>query len=69
MRFDIKYAYFNFLQLLPHPILCNPASSEKLGLESQHNSSIHNSEDESSMDDVTASANGNLVHHPYTAEK
>lgn len=69
MRFDIKYAYFNFLQSLPHSMLCDPASSGKLGLESQHNSSICNSEDESSMGDVTASANDNLVHHPDTAEK
>ncbi|KAH0642776.1 hypothetical protein KY289_033750 [Solanum tuberosum] len=69
MRFDIKYAYFNFLQSLPHSMLCDPASSGKLGLELQYNSSICNSEDESSMGDVTASANDNLVHHPDTAEK
>ncbi|KAG5592353.1 hypothetical protein H5410_042867 [Solanum commersonii] len=43
-------------------MLCDSASSGKLGLESQHNSSICNSEDESSMGDVTASACDNLVH-------
>lgn len=70
MRFDIKYAYFNFLQSLPHSLLCNPASSGKLGMESQCNSSICNSEDESSMGDITASANDNLLHDPDdTAEK
>ncbi|PHU28861.1 hypothetical protein BC332_00954 [Capsicum chinense] len=67
MRFDIKYAYFNFLQSLPHSMLCNCASSGKLGVKSQNNSSICYSEDESSMDNTTASANDNLSNDPDDA--
>ncbi|XP_016447930.1 lysine-specific demethylase JMJ32 [Nicotiana tabacum] len=59
MRFDIKYAYFNFLQSLPHSMLCNPASSGNLLVESQCHSSMGNPVEESSM---TASANDDLLH-------
>nr|XP_009609799.1 uncharacterized protein LOC104103592 [Nicotiana tomentosiformis] len=58
MRFDIKYAYFNFLQSLPHSMLCNPASSGNLLVESQCHSSMGNSGEESSS---TASANDDLL--------
>nr|XP_016512667.1 PREDICTED: jmjC domain-containing protein 7-like isoform X2 [Nicotiana tabacum] len=58
MRFDIKYAYFNFLQSLPHSMLCNPASSGNLLVESQCHSSMGNSGEESS---ITASANDDLL--------
>ncbi|KAK4368823.1 hypothetical protein RND71_012615 [Anisodus tanguticus] len=52
MRFDIKYAYFNFLQSLPHSMLCSPASFGKLG---------GNSEDESRKGNSAASANDNIL--------
>ncbi|OIT02329.1 hypothetical protein A4A49_21434 [Nicotiana attenuata] len=59
MRFDIKYAYFNFLQSLPHSMLCNAASSGNLLVESQRHSSMGNSGEESS---ITASASDGLLH-------
>ncbi|XP_059275496.1 lysine-specific demethylase JMJ32 [Lycium ferocissimum] len=70
MQFDIKYAYFNFLQSLPLSMLCNPASAGKLVVASQDHSLICNSEDESSMGSIPASANDNLLDDSDdTAEK
>lgn len=52
MRFDIKYAYFNFLQSIPHSPRKDPASCKVINLESSFSGSACNSGDES---DITES--------------
>ncbi|KAI3453896.1 hypothetical protein Pfo_010559 [Paulownia fortunei] len=46
MQFDIKYAYFNFLQFIPHSLSKDPALCEKRNVESSLNRSSYNSGDE-----------------------
>lgn len=52
MRFDIKYAYFNFLQSIPYSPRKDPASCKVINVESSFSGSACNSGDES---DITES--------------
>lgn len=45
MQFDIKYAYFNFLQSLHFKSPCDPTLLEIESEDSGRNASIHNSRD------------------------
>lgn len=52
MQFDIKYAYFSFLQSLPYTLSVDPALCEMRNLELSLDKSSCNSEDESNTTDV-----------------
>ncbi|KAL8054095.1 hypothetical protein ABFX02_05G115300 [Erythranthe guttata] len=62
MQFDIKYAYFNFLQFIPYSLSEDPSSRKLINAESNFDKCSRNSEDES---DTTLSQdlkNALLIH-------